>query len=66
MRGDPTPRQRRGSFGNRGFYVAYIERLIERRAANGEPPAPENFSNEYWDERRRNEALKELPLKKAA
>jgi hypothetical protein len=66
MRGDPTPRQRRGSFGTKGFYVSYIERLIQRRAERGEPPASEVHDSDYWEHRRRNEAMKELPLKKAA
>jgi hypothetical protein len=47
-----------------GLYLAYLNDLIERnrakREAQGQPPASDN-DDEYWNERRRNEALKDLP-----
>jgi hypothetical protein len=42
-------------------YMQYLERLADGRAARGEAPAPDVAPQAYWDERRRNEALKELP-----
>jgi hypothetical protein len=66
MRNSDTPRDRRGSFGTKGFYVAYIERRIQRRADAGLPPAPDIADQAYWDERRRNEAEKNEPLNKRA
>jgi hypothetical protein len=48
----------------RGFYAAYLDELIERnrakREAQGLPPASDD-DDEYWNERRRNEALKDQP-----
>jgi hypothetical protein len=64
-RNSNEPRQRRGSFGTKGFYVSYIEKLIQRRADAGLPPAPDNCDDEYWEHRRRNEAMKRLPRKAA-
>jgi hypothetical protein len=37
----------------KGFYVQYIERLIQRREAEGKPSASDIAPAEYWDERRR-------------
>jgi hypothetical protein len=65
MRNETKP-QRRGSFGTKGFYISYIERLIQRREAAGKPLAPDVAPEEYWNERREREAEKQLPLKKAA
>jgi hypothetical protein len=64
MRNSNTERPRRGSFGNRRFYISYIERLIQRRAERGEPPAPENCSEQYWIDWRKNNQIE--PSKKAA
>jgi hypothetical protein len=49
-----------------GFYMKYLQRLAERRAATGKPPEPDIAPEEYWRQRREYEAMKDLPLKKAA
>jgi hypothetical protein len=49
-----------------GFYVTYLEKLHRQREADGLPPAPDIADSEYWETRRRNEELKQLPLPKAA
>jgi hypothetical protein len=49
-----------------GFYIAYLRRLAEKREQAGLPPAEEIAPDEYWQKRCENEALKQLPLKKAA
>ena len=42
-----------------GFYSRYLRKLGEQREARGEPPAPDVAPAEYWEQRRRNEALKD-------
>jgi hypothetical protein len=49
-----------------GFYMKYLQRLAERRAAEGKPPEPDIAPEEYWRKRREDEAMKDLPPKKAA
>jgi hypothetical protein len=49
-----------------GFYSRYLRQLHERRERDGLPPATDIAPQSYWDERKRNEELKQLPLKKAA
>jgi hypothetical protein len=48
-----------------GFYLQYLNDLIAKRRASGKPLA-ELHDDEYWNERRRNEALKDQPLRKVA
>lgn len=65
MRNNQYPR--RGSSNSErptGLYLQYLNRLIEKRRASGET-LPDLHDDEYWDERRRNEAMKELPRKAA-
>ena len=40
-----------------GFYCRYLRQLGERRAAEGNP-SPDIAPPEYWEGRRRKEALK--------
>jgi hypothetical protein len=47
----------------RGFYIKYLERLADRRAARGEPPAEDVAPQSYWDAWRKNN---DMPLEKAA
>ena len=44
-----------------GFYSRYLRILGERRAAEGKPPAADICDSQYWGQRRRNEALKDIP-----
>lgn len=46
-------------------YLDYLMRLADERDAKGND-ASDVADDQYWNERRRNEALKDLPLKKAA
>jgi hypothetical protein len=50
------PRPRRGSSDSRpqGFYLAYLNRLIEKRRASGET-LPDLHDDEYWQARRKPE-----------
>ena len=41
-----------------GFYCRYLRQLGERRAAEGNP-SPDIAPPEYWEGRRRKEALKQ-------
>jgi hypothetical protein len=54
---------RRGS--SSGFYVEYIERLIQRRAAKGEQKADLDAEEQYWRERERLHAERQQ-IKRAA
>lgn len=47
-----------------GFYLEYLNRLIDRRNAQGKP-LPELHDDEYWRKRREDEAMKDLPRKAA-
>jgi hypothetical protein len=49
----------------RGFYMRYLERLIEENRVKRKPAA-DICDDEYWRKRREDEAMKDLPLKKAA
>jgi hypothetical protein len=44
-----------------GFYSRYLRILGERRVAEGKPPAADICDDDYWQERQRNEALKQEP-----
>jgi hypothetical protein len=44
-----------------GLYCKYIRQLGERRAAEGKPPAEDICGDDYWQQRKRNEELKQLP-----
>jgi hypothetical protein len=44
----------------RGFYAAYLDELIERNRRNGKH-IPDVADQAYWDERRRNDELKDQP-----
>jgi hypothetical protein len=47
-----------------GFYLAYLNDLIERNRRNGKH-IPDVADDEYWRQRREDEALKQLPRKAA-
>jgi hypothetical protein len=47
-------------------YVEYLERLADKREDAGLPPAVDIYSEEYWRDRERWRAEKQLPLFKAA
>jgi hypothetical protein len=42
-----------------GLYVKYLQRLHEQREQAGLLPAPDICDSEYWDQRRRDELLKQ-------
>jgi hypothetical protein len=48
-----------------GFYLAYLNDLIERNHRKGKH-IPDVADDEYWQKRREDELLKDQPLKKAA
>ena len=41
----------------RGLYAAYLRKLAECRAERGEPPAPDVFSEEDWQQWRENNGI---------
>jgi hypothetical protein len=47
-----------------GPYLAYLNRLIEKRHAQGKPPAPDVADDEYWNTWRKNNKI-EQPKKAA-
>jgi hypothetical protein len=69
MRNSNTPRQRRGSSNSErptGFYLAYLEKLIAKRAAERrEQPNDPQAEEHYWRERERLHAERQQ-LKRAA
>jgi hypothetical protein len=48
-----------------GFYLRYLERLIEENRAKRRH-MPDVADDAYWQKRREDEVMKDLPLKKAA
>lgn len=48
-----------------GFYVRYLQKLIERREASGRPPAADIAPDAYWNQRRLNkQQFEEFPRKR--
>jgi hypothetical protein len=48
-----------------GFYLQYLESLIEKNNAKRNPATEDAAENEYWNRRREFEALKDQPRKAA-
>jgi hypothetical protein len=44
-----------------GFYIRYLQRLHEQRERAGLSPAADICDDAYWQERKRNEELKQQP-----
>jgi hypothetical protein len=44
-----------------GLYVKYLQRIAEQRERAGLPPAPDICDDSYWQQRRRDEELKQQP-----
>jgi hypothetical protein len=59
------PKKYRSPERPRGLYAAYLDELIERNRRKRDP-ATDIADESYWHQRRKDEALKDLPFSKSA
>ena len=52
--------------GRIGFYIRYLQRIAEQRERDGRSPAEDICDDDYWQQRKRDEELKQEPRKDAA